>query len=186
MKKNFKDGNMQNKWNANFINDPDRDFELMVEICYEGIDVAIITQEKQDLELKIYKNDKNIVIPFEWLFEVMNKARDALKMNNIISKDGKIIWRCSRSLLIILNNCLKVKIKKYEFNESLHKVIKQLNKDLSSDASILIEIGDIFKSKKDIQPFILILHECLNEISKKFHWPDEIKNHIYKYFQNLE
>lgn len=173
-------------WTANFINNPNHDYDLMIEICYNDKDVAIITQEKQGLVFKWYAHDKDFIIPFNWLFSLMNEANDVLKVNNIISKGGKVIWKCSRSLLRILLDSLKEKVEKNKSNEAISNFIKQLDRDLLIDSSISIEINDFFKTKQDIQIFILIFHECINKISKKFNWPDEIKNYIYKFCQNLE
>lgn len=69
---------MQKKWSANFVNDPNNDFELIVEICYGNEDIAIIRKEKEVIKFKFYKNDENINIPFDWLFEVMKEAKETL------------------------------------------------------------------------------------------------------------
>lgn len=173
-------------WIANFINDPNHDYDLMVEILYNNKDVAIITQEKQNLKFTWYANDKDIIIPFDWLFSVINEAKDVLMVNNVITRGGKVIWRFSRSLISILHDCLKEKINKIKTNKAVYNFIKELDRDLSNDDVILIEINSIFKTKKDIQEFILIFHSCIDEMSEKFHWPNEIKDYIYTFCRNLE
>ena len=60
-----------NKWNANIINDPDKDFNLMIEISYEEFDVAAIKNGKNGLELQIYSHNKDIKIPVDWLFDLL-------------------------------------------------------------------------------------------------------------------
>ncbi len=63
------------KWTAIIINDPNNDYKLMVEISYDNKDVAIITQTNCGLELTWYAHDKNLVVPFDWLFKLMNSAK---------------------------------------------------------------------------------------------------------------
>jgi hypothetical protein len=67
------------KWEYNFVNDPSNDYELVVEIFYDEEEVAVIKQEKHGLYYKWYANDRDIIIPFDWLLKVMNKANIGLR-----------------------------------------------------------------------------------------------------------
>ena len=71
-------------WSSNYANDPNIDFEVVLEILCDDLDVAVIrpnmdAQGVSALELKIYSHDKDLVIPFEWLYEVLTKAKNNIK-----------------------------------------------------------------------------------------------------------
>jgi len=63
------------KWTANIINNPNNDYEIMIEINYGKIDVAAIKSGQNGLELELYANNKNFKIPVEWLLDLLHKAK---------------------------------------------------------------------------------------------------------------
>lgn len=64
------------EWHADWANDPYNDFELTLEILYGDQDIGVIKQGKNGigLELILFPHDKNLVIPFDWLLELMKDA----------------------------------------------------------------------------------------------------------------
>jgi hypothetical protein len=67
------------KWTADFTNDPNNDFELIVEILCNDQDVAVIKQGNSGLELKLYPHNKDLIIPFDWLIGLMNEVSNRMK-----------------------------------------------------------------------------------------------------------
>jgi len=68
------------KWTADYVNDPRNDFEIVVEIRCNDLDVAIIRQGgTDDLEIEWYPHDESLVIPFSWLFDLFINAKKDLK-----------------------------------------------------------------------------------------------------------
>jgi hypothetical protein len=62
------------KWNADFINDPSNDYELTVEILYGDQDIGIIKKGSGGLELILFPQSENVIIPFDWLFRLMKEV----------------------------------------------------------------------------------------------------------------
>ena len=48
------------RWTANFVNNPDDAYKLIVEILYNGHDVAIIKKEDKDLKIIWYANTDDL------------------------------------------------------------------------------------------------------------------------------
>ncbi|MFA6263726.1 MAG: hypothetical protein WCW33_04135 [Candidatus Babeliales bacterium] len=69
------------KWTADFINNPDDAYKLIVEILYNGHDVAIIKKEDNALKIIWYANPNDLDVPFEWLLGLMNEAKKVLSAN---------------------------------------------------------------------------------------------------------
>ena len=67
-----------NQWTSYFINDPDDDYNLVVEILCDDRDVAVIHQRKQGLLLKWYTNPKGLIIPVDWLSSLLLRAKEGL------------------------------------------------------------------------------------------------------------
>jgi len=65
-------------WTADFGNDPYDDYNLIVEILYEDKDVAVIKQGKEGLEIKWHQSIEDLIIPFDWLFDLMLEAKKRL------------------------------------------------------------------------------------------------------------
>lgn len=66
-------------WSADFVNDPNNDFEVVIEILYEDKDVAVIRQGDDGLEIHWYENTKRLVVPVDWLVKLLIDAKNNLK-----------------------------------------------------------------------------------------------------------
>ena len=66
------------QWTANFINDPNNDYELMIEILCDDEEVCVIKHGESNLEFTLFSHNKDIVIPFDWLLGLMNEANKKL------------------------------------------------------------------------------------------------------------
>ena len=66
------------EWTAYYSNNPDDDYNLIVEILYKDEDVALISNGKDGLELKWYANKKDIKVPVEWLSSLLLDAQKRL------------------------------------------------------------------------------------------------------------
>jgi hypothetical protein len=165
------------KWTANYLNDPASDYELMVEICCNDKDKAIITQSKNGLEFKIYAHKDDLTIPFDWLLKLINEVQNDLTTNNVFTYMGEIILRCPKKLLQPLCNYLKeeIKIKKQESNNLLRNFIIKLEHKILNQFSISIDIEDFFKTQQDLSLFFLLLHDSVDKVSKKYDWPSQMR-----------
>lgn len=67
-----------NGWNAITVNDPDNDYDLMIEIEYKNSDVGCIKKTTSGFDLLWYSNSTNLVIPIDWLESVIQKAKKEL------------------------------------------------------------------------------------------------------------
>lgn len=67
-------------WNANFVNDPNDDFNLIVEIIYKDNCCAIIRQSVEGLELE-WISDTIKKIPVNWLLDVLKQAKTLEAIN---------------------------------------------------------------------------------------------------------
>ncbi|AIF51667.1 hypothetical protein [Pelosinus sp. UFO1] len=65
-------------WSADFVNDPNNDFDIVVDISYEDTIVAIIRQGKDGLEIHWYNNE-NLVIPVDWFVKLLVDVKDNLE-----------------------------------------------------------------------------------------------------------
>ncbi|AIF51848.1 hypothetical protein [Pelosinus sp. UFO1] len=66
-------------WSADFVNDPNNDFEVVLEILYEDKDVAVIRQGVDGLEIHWYENTKRLVVPVDWLVKLLIDAKEKLR-----------------------------------------------------------------------------------------------------------
>ena len=64
-----------NKWTADFGNDPYDDYNLIVEILYNGKDVAIIRKIDKQLVLQWYAKEAGLEIPVNWLIGLLDEAK---------------------------------------------------------------------------------------------------------------
>ena len=69
------------EWAADFGNDPDDDYNLIVEILYGDEDVAVIRQSHQGLTLKLYPNNKELSIPIDWLSALLLETKKRIGVN---------------------------------------------------------------------------------------------------------
>ena len=66
------------EWTADFGNDPDDDYNLVLIIYYKDEDVALIKQTSQGLTLTWYPQEKLLSIPVEWLSKLLMEAKRSL------------------------------------------------------------------------------------------------------------
>jgi len=66
------------KWTADFTNDPNNDYELMIEILCNDEDIGVIKPGKYGLEFILFSHSNDIVIPFDWILALMNEANGKL------------------------------------------------------------------------------------------------------------
>ena len=71
------------KWTADFTNDPFNDYEIVIEILYNDEEVAVIKQGDDGLEMKWYAAEDDIVVPVEWLSNLLNQAKEKLVIKSI-------------------------------------------------------------------------------------------------------
>ncbi len=69
------------KWTADFVNDPNNDFELIAEVLCEGDDAAVLKKGNSGLELTFYAHNKDLIIPFDWLMGLMIEFNRRMKSN---------------------------------------------------------------------------------------------------------
>lgn len=65
-------------WEALVGNNPDRDFELEMEMWSDGKLRAMIRSTPEGLALQIFPNDQALSIPVEWLLEKLTMAKSDL------------------------------------------------------------------------------------------------------------
>ena len=63
------------QWAADFTNDPNNNYELMIEILYNGEDVGVIKRGNYGVELVWFNHNMDLTIPFDWLLKLMNDAK---------------------------------------------------------------------------------------------------------------
>lgn len=68
------------EWSADILTDPDNDYEMIIEILYNDVDVGVIREGKDGLVLKWYANQDDISVPLDWLANLINRARIDLKL----------------------------------------------------------------------------------------------------------
>ena len=66
------------QWTADFTNDPNNDYALIIEILCNDEDIGVIKPENHGLEFIIFNHHQDIAIPFDWLLNLMNEAKDQL------------------------------------------------------------------------------------------------------------
>ncbi|HLC07134.1 MAG TPA: hypothetical protein VJJ26_03020 [Candidatus Babeliales bacterium] len=66
------------QWTADFANDPNNNYELIIEILHNGQDVGVIKHGKNGLELVLFPHGSSFSIPFDWLLGLMNEANNKL------------------------------------------------------------------------------------------------------------
>ena len=66
------------KWAVDWANDPNDDYNLIMEIVYNYSDVAIIYQRKHGLVIKWYSDFNGVAIPVEWFSDLLLTAKKDL------------------------------------------------------------------------------------------------------------
>ena len=67
-------------WSANYINNPNDDYNLTIELLYNNVDIAVIYKNKDKLELKFYANNEDMVVPIDWLSELLENAKKSIQI----------------------------------------------------------------------------------------------------------
>ncbi len=70
---------MKIRWTADITNDPQRDYDLCIEIC-EGNEhrATIFRGSSGNLSLKVYPNKTAFEVPALWLVQLLQKAEEEL------------------------------------------------------------------------------------------------------------
>jgi hypothetical protein len=67
---------MQN-WTADITNDPNNDFDLVIEIMYGNTDCGRIQRnQSKELEIIWYRNETDMIIPADWLISLLESAKN--------------------------------------------------------------------------------------------------------------
>jgi hypothetical protein len=66
------------KWNAIFVNDPDNDYNLIIELECDEDNVGYIKRIGSRLDVVFYPSKNKVEIPLEWLANVIDKAKKEL------------------------------------------------------------------------------------------------------------
>lgn len=56
---------------ADYVNDPENNFDLMVEILSEDKEIAMIRKVEGEYRLVVFKSSEDIEIPLSWLNDVI-------------------------------------------------------------------------------------------------------------------
>ena len=65
-------------WTANYVNNPKDDYNLVLEILYNDVDVALIYMSENGLNLKYYASEHDYIIPVDWLSGLLSDATKRL------------------------------------------------------------------------------------------------------------
>lgn len=66
-------------WTADIVNNPNDDYNLMIEILYNEVDVAVIYKCDDELILKYYASKDDLVIPVDYLIKLLEDAKARLE-----------------------------------------------------------------------------------------------------------
>jgi hypothetical protein len=70
------------EWKADFTNDPNHDYDLIIEISYSNEDIGIVRKTEFGPELELFSHNKNIVIPINWLLKLIEEANLNISSTN--------------------------------------------------------------------------------------------------------
>ncbi|MFA9557679.1 hypothetical protein ACERII_10275 [Evansella sp. AB-rgal1] len=62
------------EWEAIIVNDPDDDYNLVIELELDDDCVGVIRKRSGKLEVVFLTSMDNIAIPGDWLAEILNRA----------------------------------------------------------------------------------------------------------------
>jgi len=68
------------QWTANFTNDPNNDYELMIEILYNDKEIGVIKRDNLEVKFILFAHNKDFIIPFDWLLKLMNQANKNISL----------------------------------------------------------------------------------------------------------
>lgn len=66
-------------WTADIVNNQNDDYNLMIEILYNEVNVALIYKSQEELFLKYYANKDDLVIPVDYLIKLLEDAKVRLE-----------------------------------------------------------------------------------------------------------
>ncbi|MBU7008839.1 hypothetical protein [Phosphitispora fastidiosa] len=67
------------KWSADFTNDPDDDYNLIIDVWYGDEHSGQIRNSIEGLEIVWFPNDQVRNVPLDWFLGVLLEAKKALK-----------------------------------------------------------------------------------------------------------
>jgi hypothetical protein len=65
-------------WLAEFTNNPDDDYNLIIEISNNDESIGRIYKINNELIFQMYETDKKTDIPMDWLYSIFEKAKKDL------------------------------------------------------------------------------------------------------------
>lgn len=68
------------RWTSEITNDPNNDYELVVELLMDEEYIGRIASGDGGLVLKVYPRNDPVVIPLPWLVGVFNQAQSDLEV----------------------------------------------------------------------------------------------------------
>ena len=66
------------KWNYVFVNDPDDNFNIVIDIEFDNKYCATIKKVDEELVLCWYSSPKDHLIPVNWLHKILDEAQQKL------------------------------------------------------------------------------------------------------------
>lgn len=63
------------EWTADIGNDPDDDYNLIMEMYYDGEHVAAIKQHPDGSRMTWYPKNKEFIIPVDWLMSLFDEVK---------------------------------------------------------------------------------------------------------------
>ena len=69
---------MTKEWSAVWGNDPDDDYNLVLEMYYDDKEKTVVKQSQQGLILQWYFSPKGLIIPVDWLLDILSGAKEGI------------------------------------------------------------------------------------------------------------
>jgi hypothetical protein len=70
------------QWAAEITNNPDKDYELYVELLEDDeYRARIEISSPEQLELRVYSTEQDVSLPVDWLVQVIAMAKKALRQS---------------------------------------------------------------------------------------------------------
>lgn len=67
---------MDSRWSAEIVNDPNNDYELVIDIYYnESCHCAQIKRVKEGTIIKWFSSEEDLEMPLEWLQNLISEAK---------------------------------------------------------------------------------------------------------------
>lgn len=68
------------EWSADFINDPNDDYNLYIEILYGDTEVAVIKPANNGPYIKWFSSPEDYIVPVEWLLGLLKQAQQRIAL----------------------------------------------------------------------------------------------------------